>query len=691
MLYHKLKNSGSMDDKKIISGILHFFRMNFILPVSFIFLLAAYMPAAVSVKNSDEYSGRNKDNKSKDIKLIYRQANLYFEARDYKMADQYYDSVINIDSRKYPLAYYHKGIVCMNLEKYDNAIESFNKFKKFYSGKDRFNYRKLAAVYSASSLWAKNNIAADRKITVTHQGDELNHADIDFSPFPVDENTIYYGAVNSDNSSQAYPVRQIYKAERLDGKWKSDGLLEGGINDPEFNTGNPALSADGTSLFFTRSRKNWQNEIISEIFVSRLADNQWLAPEKLPDPINSENYTSTQPALGRNLRSGNTVLYFVSNRPGGHGGLDIWYTEYNKKLNTYRDPVVLPVKINSIGDDCSPFYDNSTRTLYFSSRGRKNEFGGFDIYKSIGSVGKWTEAAILPKPINSSYDDYFFSILKNNREGFFTSNRPGSMSLNNGTCCDDIYSFFMNECVSVYSFGTVRNSTNYEIYDALNKKYNLGLKYPENNAPLADVSVELYLPEENEDDAILVAQTTTDKDGSYHFELDLDKNFKILVKNYGYFEKKVSVNTINLKCSDTVTIGTALIPYLPKVTIQVNIYYDFDKYNLTESARHTIDTMMLPLFDMFPNGIVEIGSHTDSIGTELYNIDLSQKRSESVVSYLISKGIASDRLVAKGYGMSMPIAPNKNQDGSDNPEGRQLNRRTEMKIVGDISKFNNNE
>jgi outer membrane protein OmpA-like peptidoglycan-associated protein len=205
------------------------------------------------------------------------------------------------------------------------------------------------------------------------------------------------------------------------------------------------------------------------------------------------------------------------------------------------------------------------------------------------------------------------------------------------------------------------------------------------------VSVELYLPEENEDDAILVAQTTTDKDGSYHFELDLDKNFKILVKNYGYFEKKVSVNTINLKCSDTVTIGTALIPYLPKVTIQVNIYYDFDKYNLTESARHTIDTMMLPLFDMFPNGIVEIGSHTDSIGTELYNIDLSQKRSESVVGYLISKGIASDRLVAKGYGMSMPIAPNKNQDGSDNPEGRQLNRRTEMKIVGDISKFNNNE
>jgi len=672
----------------MIYRILDFFRVNFILLFSFFIIQSANMRAIAS-KDSDEYSGKHTDKKSKDIKMVYRQANLYFEARDYKMAEQYYDSVISINPGKYPLAYYSKGVVCMNLEKYDNAIESFNKFKKFYRAKsDRLNYRKLAAIYSASSLWAKNNLATDRKITVSHPGNALNHTDIDFSPFPVNDSTIYYGAVYSEQSG---PVRQIYKAERVDGKWKSAGLLEGVINDPEFNTGNAAISADGSNLFFTRSRKNWQNEIISEIFVSHRADNQWQTPEKLLYPINSENYTSTQPALGRNLRTGNTILYFVSDRPGGRGGLDIWYTEYDKKLKVYREPVDLTNKVNSIGDECSPFYDNLTQTLYFSSKGRKNEFGGFDIYKSTGSLRKWTEAVPLPKPINSSFDDYFFSILKNNKEGFFSSNRPGSMTLDNGTCCDDIYSFSISECVGVYSHGTVRNSTNFDIYDELNEKYHLGLKYPENNAPLSDVPVELYLPDENADDAILVAQTTTDKNGNYHFELDKDRNYKILVKNYGYFEKKVAVNTFNIKCADTVTISTALIPYLPKVTIQVNIYYDFDKYNLTESAKQTIDTMMLPLFDIFPNGVVEIGSHTDSIGTELYNMELSQKRSESVVSYLISKGIASDRLVAKGYGMSMPLAPNKNSDGSDNPEGRHLNRRTEMKIVGDISRFNNNE
>ena len=99
----------------------------------------------------------------------------------------------------------------------------------------------------------------------------------------------------------------------------------------------------------------------------------------------------------------------------------------------------------------------------------------------------------------------------------------------------------------------------------------------------------------------------------------------------------------------------------------------------------------MPLFDIFPTGIIEIGSHTDNVGTDEYNIDLSQKRSESVVNYLISKRISSERLVAKGYGMRIPVAPNTNSDGSDNPEGRQLNRRTEFKVVGEIASSGNDE
>jgi outer membrane protein OmpA-like peptidoglycan-associated protein/tetratricopeptide (TPR) repeat protein len=672
-----------MDDRKMIYGISHFFRMNFILLLSFFLLHSANL-----IADNIRYT----DDKSKDIKLIYRLANIYFETRDYRKADQYYDSVINISPRKYPLAYYRKGIACMNLEKYDIAKESFTKFKKYYGKKkDKFYYKRLAAIYSASSDWAKKSAVTNGNIIVTHQGKTLNHSDIDFSPFPIDDNTIIYGAVYSDNNNQLNPVRQLYKAEKVDGKWQSTGLIEGNINNPEFNTGNAVISEDGRSMFFTRSRKNWQNEFISEIFISHSDDYQWQTPQKLPYPINREDYTATQPALGKNLRSGKDIVYFVSDRPGGKGGMDIWYTEYDKKTDTYKNPVDLSNKVNSPGDECSPFYDISTQTLYFSSSGRKNGLGGYDIYKAIGSAIKWTDAVPLPKPLNSSFDDYYFSIMKSNKEGFFSSNRPGSFTLDNGTCCDDIFSFFINECVKIYSWGTVRNAVNYDFYDNLNEKYHLGLKYPENNSTIPDVPVELYLSDEKENDEILIGRTTTDKDGIYNFGLETDKHYKVLVKNYGYFEKKVSVSTFNIFCSDTIDIGTTFINYLPKITIQLNIYYDFDKYKLSDTARQTIDTMVLPLFDIFPNGIVEIGSHTDNKGTDEYNIKLSQKRSESVVSYLISKGISQERLVAKGYGMRNPIAQNTNKDGSDNPEGRQLNRRTEFKIVGEISKFNKDE
>jgi OmpA-OmpF porin, OOP family len=644
------------------------------------------------VYNAIEFYSRYLSYKNSDIKSKYRLATLYFDTRNYVKAYQYYDSVIIADPRMHALAFYYKGIACMNLEKYDNAIGSFTKFKKYYRvKKDKFGYRKLALIYTASAEWAKNNQGIDGKIMVTHQGDALNHTDIDFSPFPVDDKTIIYGAVYSDPSKQIEPIRQLYKAEKIEGIWKTRGLLEGEINNPEFNTGNAVLSEDGQTMFFTRLRKNWKNEDINEIFVSRFDEGQWQKAEILPYPINQENYTSTQPAIGKNLRTGNYILYFVSNRPGGKGGQDIWAAEYDKKTNKFKREFDLSNKVNTIGDECCPFYDISTQTLYFSSRGRKNGLGGFDIFKTQGSSTKWTEAVPLPKPINSSFDDYYFTILKNNKEGFFSSNRPGSMTLNNGTCCDDIFSFKINECSEINSWGTIRNDVNYEFYNSLNEKYHLGLKYPENNSTIEDVPVELYLTDDKENDEILISKTTTDKNGNYNFELERNKNYKILVRNYGYFEKYVTVSTFNKDCSDTINIGTTLIKYLPSVSVRINIYYDFDDYRLSDSSRQTIDTMLIPLFHLFPAGIIEIGSHTDSLGTDLYNMKLSQKRSETIVSYLISKGISSERLVAKGYGMRVPIAPNTNKDGTDNPEGRKLNRRTEIKIVGEITLSGNNE
>jgi outer membrane protein OmpA-like peptidoglycan-associated protein len=645
-------------------------------------------------KNSDVYNAISYYTQyltimPKDVKINWRLARLLFQTRDYAEACRYFDTVIVLKPKKFPMAYYYKGVVCMNLQKYDAAIEAFTIFRKVYRKLGtKPDYRKLAGIYAESAAWAKSHLTDNGDVVINHPGMSLNHSNIDFAPFPVDENTLLYGAVYSDSSQDLSPVRQIYKAERINGQWKNLGRIDSTINNPEFNTGNAIVSPDGQRMYFTRSRINWQKVEISEIYESQMENGSWSEPRRLPYPVNDENYTSTQPALGRDAKTGNDVLYFVSNRKGCKGGLDIWYSIFDKKTGKYAVPQALDKSVNSIGDECCPFYDLSSRTLYFSSNGRSNGLGGFDIYQANGSIKKWTGAQPLPVPYNSSYDEYYFSILKNNKEGYFSSNRPGAFA-SNGSCCDDIFYFKINNCVRVNSTGIIRNSSNAEFYNSLNTKYHLGIEVPKDSLPLANVPVELYLTDDAGNNDIFISKTYTDACGQYSFELERNKHYKILAKNYGYHEKSANVSTLYANCSDTIKIENTFISYVPKVNARINIYYDYNDDHLSDSARRSIDMMLVPLFELFPNAIIEIGSHTDNNGSSKYNLDLSQRRSESVVNYLVTKGISKDRLVARGYGMDKPIAPNTNADGSDNPAGRQLNRRTEMSIVGEISSILN--
>lgn len=620
-------------------------------------------------------------------KAAYKLANLYFMTRDYDNARFYYDSVLDKKSHKYPLAYFRKGIVCMNLAAYDQAIETLEMFGKQFRGKrDRDQLRRQARSLIESAQWAmlyKDSVA---DITVMNLGRSVNRPNIEFSPFPVNSNTILYGSLAEDTTSPGTGKRQLYQAEKTGDSWQSTGKLPKPLNDPMYHTGNAALSVDGQRLYFTRCRKNWRDKQICEIFVSQLINDEWQEPVKLPYPINDENYTSTQPALGLYARTGDDIVYFVSDRPGSKGGMDIWYSVFDKREGVFKEPRNAGSKINTRGNECCPFYDEKNRTLYFSSDLRPG-FGGYDIYISTGSARNWTNAVHLHKPINSPYDDTYFSVIPGTEEGFFTSNRSGSYAMENGSCCDDIFFYRYNECTRVLLTGKVVNVTHYDIYDELNTRYGLNLPYPKDSMPAQGIPVQLYLTDKDSTGEILVSQSTTDAQGKFNFGLDVGKDYKLIVKNYGFFDKVQRVTARGIKCSDTIDAGISSINVLPEITVRFNVYYEHDKSRLTKEARKTIDTLLLPVFDLFPNAIIEIGSHTDNTGSNSYNDKLSQRRSESVVNYLVQKGISPDRLVAHGYGESMPIAPSTNPDGTDNPEGRQLNRRTEMRIVGEISTF----
>lgn len=634
-----------------------------------------------AIANYQAYLNLNKS----DVKTMMRLADLYYHTRDYVNAGIYYDSVLTLKSGKYPEALYKLGVVQMNRAQYDLAISSFTDFRKAYRGnKDPEQLRRKAQTHINSAQWAKAHADSVANILIVPLNTTVNQPHIEFSPFLYDEQTLVYGSLRTDDSPVSANFRKLYVASKNQDQWYFQKSFDEAINQGNFHTGNAAFSVDRKRMYFSRCAVNWQNKLVCAIYFSQKTNGHWQEPVKLPYPVNDDNYTSTQPALGQNLRRGTDILYFVSDRPEGKGSLDIWYAEPDRQTGEFQEVRNLGRTVNSYDDDCCPFYDNTNRTLYFSSKGH-NSFGGFDVCKTIGSAKQWTEVQTLPQPINSTYDDTYFSST-GGAEGFFTSNRPGSRPMENGSCCDDIFFFRYNECIRVSVSGQVVNSTNYDFYDELNERYHLNLPYPEDNMPLAKVPVMVYKGDSLKNE-ILVSQTTTGPDGKYKLELDMGSDYTMVVKNYGFFDKRMRLTTKAIDCADTIDMGLTPVNYLPEITVRINVYYEHDKSRLTQKARTTIDTAFLPLFDLFPNAIIEIGSHTDSTGTDEYNFKLSQRRSESVVNYLVEKGISADRLIAKGYGESMPFVPNSNTDGTDNPENRQLNRRTELKVVGELSSF----
>jgi len=203
--------------------------------------------------------------------------------------------------------------------------------------------------------------------------------------------------------------------------------------------------------------------------------------------------------------------------------------------------------------------------------------------------------------------------------------------------------------------------------------------------PLANASIALYVKDKETEQYGFVDRFITDKDGKYYFNLLPDKDYQFKMEGFQYFESEIHLSTENITFSDTIQMPPIWVNVLSdKPIILENIYYEFNSAELTEKDKKVLDTTLVLLMKEAPEFIIELSAHTDSIGDFEYNMKLSQQRAENVVKYLVSKGIPRERLIAKGYGPLKPIAPNFKPDGSDNPEGREKNRRTEFKIIGTI-------
>lgn len=593
-------------------------------------------------------------------------AESYYLSFDYANAMPQYKKLVDENSAEYPAAKFNYAM-CLKLNcKYAEAKTVFKDFITNYSGDEAAVYNKKTVREMEGCDFAMKAMADTIKYIVINVGDVINSSYNEMAPVPTNDSGIVFSAIPSDtiihdfNNSEDYYTK-LYKSRLSDTGWSQPMAIEN-LNVKKEMNANGAYSLDKKKFYFSRYSKDKDAKATSIIYVSEIKENdEFRGGDKLPAPINKCDCEEcdcifTQPAIGSGP-NGEEVLYFVSNRPGGQGGMDIWYSVINKD-GSFSNPMNAGKEINTPDDEITPSYHNKSKTLYFSSNGMVS-MGTFDIYKSNGSMGVWSKPENMGYPINSCVDDVYFTLEDNDfGDGYFSSNRVGSFTVKNATCCQDIYRLFKIRppVFAVTGFIFQQGDTT---------------KIPIEGAMIG-IAIDTVF-----------ASDTSRKDKAYFWNLKGETVYKITVNKPGFLPGSVTVSTVGLRKSDTIVQNV----YLEKLVVGVaytleDIYYDYDKWNLREESQKSLDNLLF-LLNENPTIIVEIGSHTDSKGSDDYNKKLSQRRAESVLKYLTAKGIDKKRLKAKGYGETVPIAPNENPDGTDNPEGRQMNRRTVFKIVGE--------
>ncbi|MBI2280820.1 MAG: OmpA family protein [Bacteroidetes bacterium] len=614
----------------------------------------------------EEWSRRNPEN----IDVAFDVAELYRATRNYTTAEIWYQKIADGNAEQYPLSLFHLARVQMSQEKYVEAKDNLLKFKKLANGVKDPAYKKLLKNDLLSCDFAIGLKDSTATTVVEHLDTSINQPHIEFSPILIDENTMVYGSLKDNgvnyykvelHDSMTIPLRKFYFAKKEAEKWVSKGEFEGPFNKEGIHVGNGALSEDGHRFYFTLCQKNWQNKMICQLYLSEKTNGNWQEPVVMNEEINMSNYTTTQPAIGRESKNNQEVIYFVSDRPGGRGGLDVWYTEYNSKKKIYKSPKNAGSRINTAGSEVTPYYDNSTHHLYFSSDGGVG-IGGLDVFSIEGEKSKWEEPKNLKQAINSPADDIDFTLSNDHKGGFLVSNRKGGVALLNETCCDDIYEFKYTQYITINLLGQVLDSSDC----------------------LTDYNINLYINNKETNEKYLSKQIQS---GNCDFDIRLEPGFDYIVevKKDGYLNGNAEISTTNITKTDTLHTKINLTKIPEKPMVLVGILYEFDSPNLTPEAKIAIDTSLYVILKQNPDIIIQISSHTDSKGADNYNMTLSHKRAQSVVKYLVLNGINEKRLRYKGYGETMPIAINENPDGSDNPEGRALNRRTDFQIIGKLS------
>lgn len=465
-----------------------------------------------------------------------------------------------------------------------------------------------------SAEWKKNPTRY-----IVKKSKELNGQRSDYCPAYIGEDTTMIVTTSTRKEATGEDLSGITGQKHADlfltkrdekGKWQKTEKIESDVNG-EYEDGACCFTPDGKTMYFTRCVTDEQYPRFAGIFRSNRSDASWSKPEEVrisSDTLSAYAHPTVSP-------DGNW-LYFTSNLPGGEGGLDIWrfYIGTSKSMEGILEN--LGPGINTEGDEQFPAFGPQGE-LFFSSDGYPG-MGGLDIYSAVQENDSVWSITNIGAPVNSNGDDFGITFAPGLYRGFFTSNRGDARGW------DHIYSFMLPETVHTLR-GWVYEKDGYELPEGV--IYMIG------------------------DDGTNKSFGVM-KDGSYSVRVTPGVKYVLLGTCQGYLNSMQELETEQVEGEHEYQIDFAL----PSITVPVlidNIFYEFDKATLTAESATSLDALV-ELLNQNPNTTIELSSHCDFRGSDSYNQRLSQARAESVVEYLVDKGIEKERLTAVGYGEGKP-------------------------------------
>jgi len=585
-----------------------------------------------------------------DAYFLMGMSNVKKPASNFKEAEKNFMKVIELCPGYDVYAYYYLGEINYSVDNFKAALVYLNEFlKEVDKIKNDADYNRAVELVNYSKFYLD---VTDHPVPFNPQVVEgISTGDDEYLAIISPDNHLSMFTrktmVQGDKNSVVQELK--YKEKFMISRRDEEGIFSSGEEMPDpfniiGNQGGVTMTADNNTLFLTICKYDQKQQYTNcDVFFSENVGGYWSPIKSVSNRINLGMSFESQPSISADGK----VLYFVSDRNGGYGGMDI-YRSIKNDLGEWGTPINLGSAVNSSGDERTPFLHPDGKTLYFSSNGWTG-LGGFDIFLTHqNDAGAWTKLKNIGFPINSVDDEVGFFVSTDGLKGFFSSNKYGEKG---GW---DLYSFDLYEDARpekvLFIKGTVKSEDSDEPVKA---------------------RIELKNVETKSISEIPLDSTT----GNYVAVRSFTNDYIMTVKKEGYVNETKYIARVDSTFKVPAKVDMEIKPIELNKSYRINdIYFPFNSYDLTQESKAVLD-QLIEFLSENPAISIQIQGHTDNIGKDDMNLKLSDNRAKSVYSYLISNGIEASRLTYKGYGESEPVATN------DTEEGRARNRRTVFVIT----------